>query len=295
MSDATTPVRGNDANGRPFYPAYEAQHLLTRHAAELGVEIIPFRRMVYVPDIGEYRAEDDIPAGAAVKSISGTELRQLLDQGRDVPHWFTPRVVATQLQRAYPPRTARGFTIFFTGLSGAGKSTIANTLATVLRENFDRHVTLLDGDLVRQHLSSDLSFSREDRDRNLRRIGFVAAEITAHRGVAVCAPIAPFDRTRREVRRMIEAHGGFVLVHVATPLDVCEERDCKGLYARARAGTITLFTGVSDSYEPPADADIVIDTTRQTPQAAAAAIVEHLQHEGFLLAAPSRPERESII
>ena len=273
---------GPSSAGRSFYGPYDAQELAMRHQPELGLQIVPFRRMVYVPAIDDYRAEDEAPPGAEQRSISGTELRQILDEGREVPSWFTPDVVATELRRAFPPRSERGFTVFFTGLSGAGKSTIAAALCLQLREQFAREVTLLDGDLVRQHLSSDLGFSRRDRDRNLRRIGFVAAEITAHRGIAVCAPIAPFDRTRREVRRAVEAHGAFVLVYVATPLNVCELRDRKGLYARARAGSLPRFTGVSDGYDEPTDADVVIDTASQPPDVAAATVVAHLQQLGYL-------------
>ena len=194
---------GLDSRGRPFYPPYAAQQLLATHAMELGLQIMPFRRMVYLPDRDAYSAEDEVPRGTRVRSISGTEQRQLLTEGGDLPSWFTPPAVAAELRRSYPPLTERGFTVFFTGLSGAGKSTIADTLCAMLRERVGRHVTLLDGDIVRQHLSSDLGFSRKERDRNVLRIGFVAAEITKHRGIAVCAPIAPFDRARREVRRMV--------------------------------------------------------------------------------------------
>jgi sulfate adenylyltransferase len=189
--------------------------------------------------------------------------------------------VAAELRRSYPPLSERGFTVFFTGLSGAGKSTIAEDLCARLREDVGRRVTLLDGDVVRRHLSSDLGFSREERDRNVLRIGYVAAEITAHRGIAVCAPIAPYDEARREVRGLVESGGGFVLVHVATPLGVCERRDRKGLYARARAGMLPQFTGISDPYEVPTDADVVVDT-EQSVDAATVAILEHLQRLGYL-------------
>jgi sulfate adenylyltransferase len=200
--------------------------------------------------------------------------------------------VAAELRRSYPPRTERGFTVFFTGLSGAGKSAIADTLSASLRERLRRHVTLLDGDVVRQHLSSDLGFSRIERDRNVLRIGYVAAEITAHRGIAICAPIAPYDRARREVRRMIESGGGFIMVYVATPLEVCESRDRKGLYARARAGLLPHFTGVSDPYEAPTDADVVIDTGTQSVDDATHAIIEHVQRLGYLPAEPDLSAQE---
>jgi sulfate adenylyltransferase len=276
---------GVDSTGRSFYAPYDAQQLLDEHSAELGLHIIPFRQMVYLPERDEYRAEDELPPGAKVRSISGTEQRQLLTDGAELPSWFTPPAVAAQLRRSYPPRTERGFTVFFTGLSGAGKSTIADTLCATLRETLGRHVTLLDGDVVRRHLSSDLGFSRKERDRNVLRIGYVAAEITAHRGIAVCAPIAPYDEARREVRAMVESSGGFVLVYVATPLDVCERRDRKGLYARVRAGLLPHFTGISDPYEVPTDADVVIDTRTQSVDEATQAIIEQLQHVGYLTAA----------
>jgi sulfate adenylyltransferase len=273
---------GPDSRGRRFYEPYAAQQLLAAHESELGVRIVPFRRMVYVPDADGYYAEDDAPTGATVQSISGTELRERLAAGADVPAWFTPPAVAEELRRAYPPRTERGFTVFFTGLSGAGKSTIAEALCAELGERYGRSITLLDGDRVRQHMSAGLGFSRKDRDRNVLRIGYVAAEITRHRGIAVCAPIAPYDRARREVRRMVEAGGGFVMVYVATPLDVCEQRDRKGLYARARAGLLPNFTGVSDAYDPPADADVVIDTRYQSVDAAVAEILARLRALQYL-------------
>lgn len=273
---------GVDSAGRPFYGAYDAQRLVAGHATEIGLEILPFRRMMYVDGDGRYVPEDEAPAGRRVMSISGTELRKRLADGEELPHWFTPPEVAAELRRTYRPRTEQGFTVFFTGLSGAGKSTIAAALVATLREFGGRHVTLLDGDLVRQHLSSELGFSREHRDLNVERIGFVAAEITKSGGIAVCAPISPYDATRRNVRRMVEQGGGFVLVHVATPLDVCERRDRKGLYAKARAGLLPAFTGVSDPYEAPADADVVIDTGASSLDDAVARIVALLRKRGYL-------------
>jgi sulfate adenylyltransferase len=272
---------GVDSGGQAFYTPYEAQDLLAQHAGELGLEIMPFTKMVYVPERDAYSAENELPPGALARSISGTEQRALLAKGRNLPTWFTPPAVAAELRRSYPPLSERGFTVFFTGLSGAGKSTIAEDLCARLREDVGRRVTLLDGDVVRRHLSSDLGFSREERDRNVLRIGYVAAEITAHRGIAVCAPIAPYDEARREVRGLVESGGGFVLVHVATPLGVCERRDRKGLYARARAGMLPQFTGISDPYEVPTDADVVVDT-EQSVDAATVAILEHLQRLGYL-------------
>jgi sulfate adenylyltransferase len=273
---------GCDSAGRPFYGPYESQRLLAAYADEVGIEILPYRRMLYVPDHDEYRMEDEVPGGWRALSISGTELRQRLNHGADLPSWFTPPEVAAELRRSYPPRAERGFAVFFTGLSGAGKSTIAAALRSHLLERTGRHVTLLDGDLVRRHLSSELGYSREDRDTNVLRIGFVAAEITKHRGIAICAPIAPFDATRRAVRHMVEEGGGFLLVYVATPLEVCESRDRKGLYAKARAGLVTQFTGISDRYEVPQDADIVVDTQAFTVEAATQAIIDKLVALGYL-------------
>jgi sulfate adenylyltransferase len=273
---------GSDSRGNPFYGPYEAQDVLLRHEDELGVSPVTFRQMVYVEDRDEYLPDDEVPPGARVLSISGTEQRRRLNEGRDLPAWFTPPAVATELRRSYPPRAKQGFTVFFTGLSGAGKSTIANVLLVKLLELGGRPVTLLDGDVVRKHLSSELGFSREHRDINIRRIGFVASEITKNSGIALCAPIAPYDATRREVRRMVEVGGGFVLVHVATALETCEARDRKGLYAKARAGVLREFTGISDPYEAPEDADVVLDTATLTPEEAAQQVLLHLEHEGYV-------------
>jgi sulfate adenylyltransferase len=273
---------GNDLSGRPFYGPYDAQALLREHESELGVAMVPFRQMVYVEDRDEYLPDDEVPAGSRVLSISGTEQRRRLNEGKELPAWFTPPTVAAELRRSYPPRARQGFTIFFTGLSGSGKSTLANVLLVKLLEVGGRPVTLLDGDIVRKHLSSELGFSREHRDINIRRIGFVASEITKNGGIALCAPIAPYDATRREVRKMVEPGGGFILVHLATPLEVCEARDRKGLYAKARAGILTEFTGISDPYEEPADAEVVIDTSRYSPAEAVQRIILHLEQEGYL-------------
>ena len=225
---------------------------------------------------------DEVPAGARVLEISGTELRRRLAEGRDIPSWFTFPEVAAELRRSYPPRAHQGFSVFFTGLSGSGKSTIASILLTKLLEEGGRPVTLLDGDIVRKHLSSELGFSKEHRDINIRRIGWVASEITKNGGIAICAPIAPYEGVRQEVRSMIEPLGGFILVHLSTPLEVCESRDRKGLYAKARAGIVKEFTGVSDPYEVPEEAEVRIDTTDVTPEAAAQQIILHLQTEGYL-------------
>ena len=273
---------GRDENNKPFYGPYEAQELFKKHEADLGVTMIPFNMMVYLENEDKYVPDNEVRNGARVLNISGTELRQRLNEGRDIPGWFTYPEVVRELRRSFPPRRRQGLTVFFTGLSGSGKSTIANVLMIKFLEVGGRPVTLLDGDIARKHLSSELGFSKEHRDLNIRRIGFVASEITKNGGIAICAPIAPYDAVRRQVRQMVEPVGGFVLVHVATPLDVCEQRDRKGLYAKARAGIVKEFTGISDTYEPPTDAEVVLDTTDLSPEEAAQEIILHLEREGFI-------------
>jgi sulfate adenylyltransferase len=275
---------GADPAGRPFYGPYDAQELLRAHEAEIGVVMVPFRNMVYVEDRDAFLPDDEVPAGSRVLEISGTELRRRLSEGRDIPPWFTFPEIAAELSRSHPPRKRQGFTVFFTGLSGAGKSTVANVLLSRFLEMGGRPVTLLDGDIVRRSLSSELGFSRHDRGINIRRIGFVAAEITRNGGIALCAPIAPYDSVRKEVRAMVGAAGGFVLVHADAPLEVCEQRDRKGLYAKARAGLIPEFTGISDPYEPPEDAEVVLRTAELTPEEAAQQVVLHLEREGYVRA-----------
>jgi len=273
---------GKDSKGDPFYSPYAAQELVMEHQAELGVTIIPFEEMVYVEDLAQYMPRSEVPAGSKILALSGTELRRRLREGLDVPEWFSYPEVMKELRKAYPPRSRQGFTVFFTGLSGSGKSTLANVLMAKLMEIGTRPVTLLDGDIVRKHLSSELGFSKHDRDLNIRRIGFVASEITKNRGIAICAPIAPYRATRREVREMISQYGGFIEVYVSTPLEVCEQRDRKGLYAKARAGLIKNFTGISDPYEPPENAEIVLDTSEMTPDEGVQEIILYLERQGFI-------------
>jgi sulfate adenylyltransferase len=273
---------GKDSAGKPFYGPYDAQELLRQHQDELGVTMVPFKQLVYVEDLDTYFPVDEVPAGKRTLDISGTELRQRLAEGRELPTWFTFPEVAVELRRTHPPRHQQGFTVFLTGLSGAGKSTIASVLMVKFMETGGRPVTLLDGDIVRKHLSSELNFSKEHRDINIRRIGYVAAEITKNGGIAICAPIAPYDTVRKEVRTMIEPGGGFVLVHIATPIDVCEQRDRKGLYAKARAGILKEFTGISDPYETPVDADLVIDASAASPEEAAQEILLYLERQGYV-------------
>jgi sulfate adenylyltransferase len=273
---------GNDSEGKPFYGPYDAQELMKEYEEELGIKMVPFKMVQYVADKDAYYPADELPDGAKTLSLSGTELRSRLADGREIPEWFTFSEVAKELRRTHPPRHKQGFTVFFTGLSGSGKSTVANVLMVKLLEMGGRPVTLLDGDIVRKNLSSELGFSKEHRDLNIRRIGFVASEITKNGGIALCAPIAPYESVRREVREMIEPGGGFALVHVSTPLEVCEQRDRKGLYAKARAGLIDQFTGISDPYEDPQDSEVTIDTSKLSPEEAAQEIVLYLERQGFI-------------
>ncbi len=270
-------------NGKPFYGPYEARDLALKNAAELGIEIVPYDEMVYCEDRGEYMPTTEVPQGARVLNLSGTELRRRLHEGADIPSWFSSPEVIEELRRSYPPRSRQGYTVFFTGLSGAGKSTIANILVAKLMELDSRPVTLLDGDIVRKNLSSELGFSKEHRDLNIQRIGFVASEITKNRGVAVCAPIAPYRNTRRAVKEVISHYGGFVEVHVATPIEICEQRDRKGLYAKARAGLIKEFTGIDDPYEVPEKSDVIIDTSELSAEEAAGKVILFLEQEGYLV------------
>lgn len=262
--------------------AASAHGELARFSSEVGVEILPFPRMMYVEERAEYVREEEIPKGSRTLIMSGKEIERRLSGGLSIPEWAAFPEVIDELRRSRPPRNRRGFTVFFTGLSGSGKSTLARVLTTKLLEIGDRRVTLLDGDIVRRHLSNELGFSRAHRDINIRRIGFVASEITKNNGVAICAPIAPYAETRRAVRDMIEPLGGFFEVHVSTPLDVCESRDRKGLYARARAGLIPEFTGVSDPYELPANPELAIDTSNISVDAAVQRILLKLEQEGYL-------------
>ncbi|MEM9594991.1 MAG: bifunctional sulfate adenylyltransferase/adenylylsulfate kinase [Acidobacteriota bacterium] len=273
---------GNDSSGQPFYGPYEAQQLMRRHEAEIGIGMVACPLMVYAEQQDEYLPADQVPDGARTLSISGTELRERLARGDELPSWFTYPEVAEELKRTHKPRSEQGFTIFFTGLSGAGKSTIANVLRVKLLEHGGRAVTLLDGDLVRKVLSSELGFSKAHRDLNIRRIGSVADAVTRSGGIAICAQIAPYEAVRRRVREEIEGGGGFVLVHLSTPIEVCERRDRKGLYAKARAGLVKGFTGVSDPYEPPESPDIVLDTSGVTPLEGAHRILRFLDSEGYI-------------
>ena len=273
---------GTGAAGKPFYKSHAAQELTAEHSEDIGVIIIPFEELVYLPFEDEYRSSDQIPEGEQYISFSSSDIRERIRTGRRIPEWATFKEVVAELKKAYPSPDKQGFTIFLTGLSGAGKSTIAKVLYTRFLEMGDRPVTLLDGDIVRRNLSSQLSFSKEDRDTNVRRIGFVAGEITKNRGIAICAPIAPYNGTRTEIRNAIESYGGFIEVHVSTPIEVCEQRDRKGMYAKARAGLIKGFTGVDDPYEIPQSPEVRINATDLTPDEAAQEILLFLGQKGYI-------------
>jgi sulfate adenylyltransferase len=244
--------------------------------------MVPFQMMVYVEDRAQYVPVNETSKEMKILNISGTEFRRRLREGLEIPEWFSYGEIIDELRKIYPPKHRQGFTVFFTGLSGSGKSTIANALLVKMLENGNRRVTILDGDVVRKHLSSELGFSKEHRDLNIKRIGYVAAEITKNGGVAICAPIAPYHKTRREVRAMIEEVGGFVEVYVNTPLEECEKRDRKGLYAMARAGKIKGFTGIDDPYEEPEAPEMVIDTLEMGPELAAHRLFVKLESLGYI-------------
>jgi sulfate adenylyltransferase len=273
---------GKDSQGRPFYGPYEAQLMVAQYSNEIGVQPVEFKELLYLADEERYEEETKVPQGARVFSISGTQVRdEYLAKGQLLPEWFTRPETAEILQEMYPPRHKQGACIWFTGLSGSGKSTTAEILTSLLLER-GRQVTLLDGDVVRTHLSKGLGFSREDRDTNILRIGFVAGEIARHGGTVICAAISPYRATRNEVRKMVgEEH--FIEVFVDTPIEVCEERDIKGLYARARRGQITGFTGVDDPYEAPVDPEITLETVDSDALSNARNIIAYLEERGFLL------------
>ncbi len=271
------------AGGGAFYDKYAAQAFVQRHAEEVGIRIVAQPEQRYVPARGAFMPEPEIQReGLESVTLGDVELRKRLLHGQALPEWFSYPEVLAHLARVCPPRSRQGFTLFFTGLSGSGKSTLANMIFAKLVESGGRPVSLLDGDIVRQNLSSELGFSKAHRDLNIRRIGFVASEITKNGGVAICAPIAPYRETRRAVRELIEEHGAFIEIHVSTPLEVCETRDRKGLYAKARKGLIPEFTGISDPYEVPEQPEMRIDTSRFSPSEATQQLLLHLFKEGYL-------------
>jgi sulfate adenylyltransferase len=266
--------------------AYGVTHLLSTGETMLsggGPRVLIPRELAYDSRDGQWRGRDDIPPRFRRLALSADEIDDLLDRGSPLPEWHTPPAVARELARDRPPRRTRGLVVLLTGLSGSGKSTIARGVADALLETGERTVTLLDGDVVRRELSAGLTFSKVDRDLNIRRIGWVAAEVARHGGLALCCPIAPYAAARATARQLArEAGAGFVLVHVATPLSVCEARDRKGLYARARAGEITGMTGIDDPYEEPTDADLTVDTSELTVDAAVNQVLAHLARDGWI-------------
>ncbi len=273
---------GRDSSGKPFYGPYEAQEMMAQYEDEIGVKAVHFQELVYLVDEDRYEEKSKIPPGARTASISGTQVREeYLAKGKPLPAWFTRPETARILMEAHPPRHKQGVCIWFTGLSGAGKSTIAQALTSMLLER-GRQVTLLDGDVVRTHLSKGLGFSKEDRDTNILRIGFVAGEIVRHHGTVICAAISPYRATRNEARKMVGSDR-FIEVFVNTPLEVCEQRDVKGLYARARRGEIKGFTGIDDPYEAPINPEVVVETVGHTPEENARQIVTYMEERGFLL------------
>ena len=275
---------GKNSSGEDFYGPYEAQALFREHQDEIGIEMVPFQQMVYVQDRAQYEPADEVEGDATVLNISGTELRRRLSEGLEIPEWFSFPAVVKELRRTRPPRSKQGFTVFFTGFSGSGKSTIANALMVKLMEMGGRPVTLLDGDIVRKNLSSELGFSKEHRDLNIRRIGYVASEITKNGGIAICAPIAPYAATRRAVREEIEAYGAFLEVHVATSIEECERRDRKGLYKLAREGKIKEFTGISDPYDVPEAPELRVETEKVDVDNCAHQVLLKLEQMGLVAA-----------
>jgi len=275
---------GKNSQGKDFYDPYGAQQLFARHEAEIGVEMVDFKQMVYVQEKAQYEPADEVEEGQTVLNISGTELRRRLQEGLEIPDWFSFPQVVEELRKSKPARARQGFTVFFTGFSGSGKSTVANALMVKLMEMGGRPVTLLDGDVVRKHLSSELGFSKEHRDINIRRIGYVASEITKNGGIALCAPIAPYAATRAAVREMVEAYGAFLEVHVATSIEECERRDRKGLYKLAREGKIKEFTGISDPYEVPENPELKLETEGNDIDYSAQQVILKLENMGLIKA-----------
>lgn len=278
--DHADPFSNNNGEDR-FYPRGAAQSLVAEMAEHTGIEMVPQREMGYHRDLKKYIILDS-KKDEDVSTISSRELREKLIAGDDIPAWFSYPEIVDELQCSFPPRSKQGFTLFLTGFSGSGKSTIAKVLLVKFMEMCDRPVTLLDGDIVRRNLSSELSFSREHRNLNITRIGFVASEITKNGGIALCAPIAPYEESRQENRELISSYGGYIEVYVSTPLEVCEQRDRKGLYAKARAGKVKGVTGITDPYIPPSNPEINIDTTSITPMEAVQEIMLYLEEHGYI-------------
>lgn len=272
-----------DHGGRDrFYPRGSAQEMVQQYESEIGIKMVPLKKMVYVEELAQYIPEDEVKQGMQVREISSSELGRRLEMGLEIPEWFSFPEVVTELRKAYPPRHRQGFTVFITGLSGAGKSTLAKILYVKFMETNGRPVTLLDGDVVRKNLSSELTFSRDHRNLNIQRIGFVAAEITKNGGIAICAPIAPYEESRRRAREMVRQYGGFIEVYLSTPLSVCEARDRKGIYLKARKGIMKGVTGIDDPYIPPSSPALTIDTSKVTPAEATQEVMLYLEEQGYI-------------
>ena len=273
---------GLKANKVPFYQEYEAQELFTKYQDKINIQLLKFQNFVFLEDSAEYVPINEVPKNSSVVQISGTELRRRLNKDLKIPEWFSFPEVIAELKKTKPPLHKQGFAVFFTGLSGSGKSTIANALINMLLEIGDRSVTLLDGDIVRKRLSSELGFSKNHRDINIRRIGFVAMEIVKNGGIAICAPIAPYQKTRDDVREEIEAFGSFIEVYLSTPLETCEKRDRKGLYKLAREGKIKEFTGISDPYEIPDNPELILNSENKKVEECASLIMLKLKRMGLV-------------
>ena len=280
--DHGDPFNGNDDNIDRFYPLHAAQELVREYESETDIRMVPLKNMAYVEEKAQYVPADEVEPTMTVKKIGAVELKRRLEKNLDIPAWFSYPEVVKELRRAFPPRAQQGFTVFITGLSGAGKSTIAKVLLVKFMEMRDRPVSLLDGDIVRKNLSSELNFTKEHRNLNITRIGFVASEITKNGGIAICAPIAPYEEARRANRELISKYGGFIEVYVSTPLEICEQRDRKGIYAKAHAGKVKGLTGVDDPYIPPSNPEIVIDTTQRSPAEAAQEVLLFLEEHGYI-------------
>lgn len=272
----------HESGDKLFYQPGEAKELVQAYGPEIGITMVPLTPMAYVQNQGKYLPRDQIESGSETRNISSSELRRCLEFDLEIPEWFSFPEVVAELRKTYPPRHRQGFTIFLTGLSGAGKSTLAKVLYVKFMELRDRPVTLLDGDIVRRNLSRELNFSREHREINVRRIGFVASEITKNRGIALCAPIAPYEESRRHNRDLISQYGGYIEIHMSTPFEVCEQRDRKGIYAKAKQGLMTGVTGVDDPYIPPVNPDLSIDTSSTTQAEAAQQVLLYLEEQGYI-------------
>lgn len=273
---------GNDSHGKPFYDPYAAQDFMQQYQDEIGIKMIPFQEMVYVKERNQYCTADEVQPQETALSISGTELRDALLTERSIPEWFSFPEIISELRQSYPAKHKQGFTLFFTGLSGAGKTTLAQALIAKLMSHGKRNVTLLDGDVVRRILAGELGFSKSDRDLNIKRIGFVASEITKAGGIVLCAAIAPYERARNDNRQLISQYGGYIEIYISTPLNECEKRDTKGLYGKAKRGEFKGLTGVDDPYEAPTDAEITIDTSQFNIDDSVQIIMDYLEESGYL-------------